>query len=286
MDIERIAEAVVAQVLGLLILTMPRYFIRWWIRPRYKHPQWHLRSGGSWLLIALWIFVISTYFYFRFPMASVFSLATAFLVMCFLLFDSHQFRRLGIVGADKAIGAGLNYDQSLRLCTAHFDFLGTGAAKLTESQEFQAAVARCQTEDRPIRLLLTTPENEVLENAAKQAGANPDEYRSRIRKSLKEIRRLVRVKKFNIDVRFYDKARPQHTNLPEPFRLLFVNDKLCLSSVNIWGRGDGSQLPQLHILSSDAPSAAESFYHIFKLYFNRLWDTSEPWDFSEYINGY
>ncbi len=71
--------------------------------------------------------------------------------------ELNQFWEIGLVGADKEIRAGIDYENALSMCQNSLDFLGIGAGKLVENQkEFRLAIDRCNREDRPVRLLLPT----------------------------------------------------------------------------------------------------------------------------------
>jgi len=117
-------------------------------------------------------------------------------------------------------------------------FLGTGAAKLTREDEFENAIRRCRPE-QPIRFLLCKPTYDFLIEAARRFGVDRDEYKTIVTNSLRKIAELKEKYK-NIEVRFYSQF--------QVFRLMFIDDSICLVSYNVMGEGDGSQLPQLHIL--------------------------------------
>jgi hypothetical protein len=189
-----------------------------------------------------------------------------------------QFWQMGLVGADHRIEKGLDYKRSLALCSNSLDFLGVGASKLTrESEEFEGAINRCHRPNRPIRFLLCDPDNEELIKMAKQAGRDPNEYQTTVRNSLRTLAvfRLNREK--NIEVRFY-------SELPL-FRLMFIDDSLCLASHYVFGEGDGSQLPQLHVRRTIGYRRDnEALYYPFKLYFERTWEQAVPWDFRSRIS--
>ena len=154
--------------------------------------------------------------------------------------ELNQFWQLGLVGAGRKIAAGLDYKQSLSLCSNSLGFLGIGASKLTrEWKEFEGAIDRCHRPNRPIRLLLCDPGNEELIRMVRQAGRGPDEYQNTVKDSLRKIATLRIQREKNIKVRFYKE-------LPL-FRLMFIDDSLCLASHYVFGEGDGSQLPQLHV---------------------------------------
>jgi hypothetical protein len=85
----------------------------------------------------------------------------------------------------------------------------------------------------------------------------------------------------NIEVRFY----PSATNRDLPiFRLMFINNLICLVSYNVLGEGDGSQLPQIHLYRPDQDRDIKSFYYPFRLLFDRLWEESAIWNFRDYLS--
>src|SRR5438445_6738292 len=95
--------------------------------------------------------------------------------------------QVGIHGADVQASKGINPERALALCTNELDFLGTGAWKLTREPGFESAVRRCQRADRPVRFLLLDPRagEKLLGEAAQRAGFDRDEYRNRVRESLR-----------------------------------------------------------------------------------------------------
>jgi hypothetical protein len=179
----------------------------------------------------------------------------------------------GIRGADASVKTGIDYKTALDLCHNHIDFLGTGAAKLTGEDTFEAVLARCR-DDQVLRFLLTKPDTDTLADAAKRYGRDRDEY---ARLVLGSLRKLADIKSRralgHLEVRFYDR--------PPPFRLMFIDHSLCLVSPNVYGRGDGSQLPQLHVANS--ATSGESIYRAFEMYFDDLWGRSVAWDFQEFL---
>lgn len=190
--------------------------------------------------------------------------------------ELNQFWRIGLVGADAHIGSGLNFSRSLRLATNSLDFLGIGASKLSrETEEFEAALHRCQRADRPVRLLLCRPDNAKLLSMAQSAGRDPADYQKRVGASLRLIAEMHNSRSWNIDVRFYQ-------DIPI-FRLMFINDEICLASHYVLGKGTGSELPQLQVLKRSASRDVDSLYYAFHSYFERFWSEAAPWDFKEYL---
>jgi hypothetical protein len=62
---------------------------------------------------------------------------------------------------------------------------------------------------------------------------------------------------------------------------MFIDDALCLVSYNVYGQGDGSQFPQLHVMSRS--EVTRSFYYAFQNYYEQLWKSAEEWNFESYL---
>lgn len=204
---------------------------------------------------------------------SITSLAVGWLITRELF----SFWRIGLVGADQSASLGISYVKALSFCRDSLDFLGIGASKLTmERDAFMAAIARCNRPERPMRFLLCTPTNETLQSAAKQAGRPEREYQDRVRESLRVLKQQREDQARNIEVRFYSD--------PPLFRLMFIDDSLCIVSHYVLGEGDGSQLAQLHVRRLIwGRRNNESIYYPLRLYFDQLWERAKPWDFHEHI---
>lgn len=72
--------------------------------------------------------------------------------------ELNQFWKIGLVGADRQVKAGIGYVAALTMCKSSLDFLGIGASKLIEHQkDFREAIDRCHRSDKPVRLLLSRP---------------------------------------------------------------------------------------------------------------------------------
>ena len=201
------------------------------------------------LLLAV---VAITYFYFIFRWA-------------------RKFSKIGITSADGSVSKGLDYVTSLLLVTQRFDFMGTGASKLTSTEEFEHALARCNHSQTPIRLLLAKPNSPLLKEAAKQFDTSPDDYAHRVMQSLRKLAEYKVRRSFNIEVRY-------HKDGPESFRLMFIDDAICLTSVNVYGKGDGSDYPQLIFSNSKKAGVDAGFYMSIKQYFESCWQNGEVWD--------
>jgi hypothetical protein len=274
-----IISNLIANFIGLVILYLVNRF-RLWLFANFgsRDPR---RWGLVIILLILSWFALNLGIYFL-PFVTNFSadikvtvpIFTSLVVFVFLWRDINKFREVGVYGADEKIKNGIDYESSLKLCQNSLSFLGIGASKLTETEEFEQALKRC-SDDRPIRFLLFEPTNEKLIEAAKRAKRPVEEYRNIVLKSLQTIAQLKRDRNFNIEVRFY-----QNTPI---FRLMLIDDSLCLMSYNIFGKGDGSDFPQLHFIKSSGTQKEKSFYHPFNLYFEQQWNVGTVWNFQEYL---
>jgi hypothetical protein len=243
-----------------------------------KHLQRHRRSLRQGLLVLLWTgYISANLLNSTHPLFAPipFFIVSSLFIAGVIWVELFQFWRIGLVGADKSMEKGLGFKQSLDLCTNSLDFLGISGSKLTsERPAFENAIARCNRDTRPIRLLLCNPGNHKLVEIARQAGKPDEEYQYTVRRSLQMIADLKLKRHRNIEVRFYE-------NLPL-FRLMFIDDSLCLASHYVFGEGDGAQLPQLHV-RKPAPASyqrdVETLYHPFRKYFDELWEQAKPWDF-------
>lgn len=198
------------------------------------------------------------------------------IILYFFITELSRFVSVGIYGVDKTIIKGINYQNSLKLCKNSLSFLGIGASKITQEEEFESTLVDC-TGCSEIRFLLLKPTNKLLQEAAKRAGDDIQEYTNRVKKSLRKIRDIKNNRSLdNVKVRFYELDKPL-------FRLMFIDNSICLFSYNVFGKGDGSQLPQMHILRHSTGNIENTFYYPFQEYFEQLWNDSEEWDFNKYI---
>lgn len=189
--------------------------------------------------------------------------------------EVRRYWHLGIVGIGATAGTD-RYTDALAMCSNSLDFLGIGARKLTDKQPaFEDAIDRCHRQNRPIRLLLCAPDNAELIAFAKQARQPSEEYQERVRASLRVIRQLRLDRARNIEVRFYE-------HLPV-FRLMFVDEELCLASHYVFGEGDGSQLPDIYIRRRTGKRDVDSIYYGFQQYFEQLWKRATSWDFESHL---
>lgn len=274
--------------LGLLVSLVNSIVIAGlgWLRTRLLAALSNRDPRFSWAMLAMllvgWIAVNTAVICYVIAESRPAWLATSSVVMtsCVLLVllvrDLSGFWAVGIRGADHSIREGIDYGKALKMCRNRLRFLGIGAAKLTSEVEFERALLRC-VDTEPIQLLLCRPTETSLKAAAKKLAKPEDEYQRNVVDSLRRIAELKRKRALNIEVRF-------HSLNPPIFRLMFIDDSLCLVSYYAMGKGDGSELPQLNIVSApEVESKTGSFYYPLLRYFEDLWELSEPWDFKEYL---
>ncbi len=228
------------------------------------------------ILLILWtilhIFLYTHLSGYQFLFASILSFGVA---AFFTWKELNQFWQLGLIGADRQISKGIDFKRSLTLCSNSLEFLGVGASKLTRESNFDRAMQRCHRSHTPIRFLLCHPQNPELQHIARQAGRDPEEYQRTVRESLRIIAQQRNERARNIEVRFYER-------LPL-FRLMFIDGWLCLASHYVFGEGEGSQLPQLHVRRPHSQRDVQSLYEPFKRYFQELWQEADEWDFASYL---
>jgi len=265
-----LAWSVVGNAVWAALLCLLRYAQ---IRLERRHP--FVRIGV--LAAASLVFVaVNLFFRWKFSEASEWFFVCSFaLLAASWWFEIRSYWRLGIVGIGATKGTD-RYTSALEMCSNSLDFLGVGARKLTDKlPEFEDAINRCHRQNRAVRLLLSSPNNPELIAFARQAMQPPNEYQERVRASLRLIRLMKVERALNVEVRFYD-------HLPV-FRLMFINDDLCLASHYVFGEGDGSQLPDIYVRRRTGRRDVESIYYGFQQYFEQFWKSATPWDFESYM---
>jgi hypothetical protein len=217
--------------------------------------------------------------YFEMPLNVPFAGLTIFS----LLLISFQWRlaNVGIHSAQSSVAKGTDYASALNLCRDNFALLGTGAYKLVSERHFEQTLLRCNKSQNPIRLLLSNPDNPLIRDAEQRAGVAPGTYRHKLVGSLAILKRLREERNANFEVRFY-KAETERDF--ENFRMMFIDDDILLLSYNIYGNEDaGRNTPQLVLFKSGMKSSSGEFYSAFRGYFERLWSSSDPWNFNQYV---
>lgn len=193
----------------------------------------------------------------------------------FQWYDTSRFWRVGIRAAHQDARDELDPKRTLLMVTNSLDFLGTGAAKLTDEDEFKAAVLRCSASGATVRLLLSNPEAENLRKAAQRANKHESAYQQAVSSSLKVIAELRNNRSARIEVRFYKGARR--------FRMMFINDEVCLLSYNVYATKEHPLSYPAVRLHKAADDELRSFYWAFRRYFQDEWESAEEWDFRSYI---
>jgi hypothetical protein len=95
------------------------------------------------------------------------------------------------------------------------------------------------------------------------------------------LSRLREERSAKFEVRFYKSETERDF---ENFRMMFIDDDVLLLSYNIYGNEDaGRNTPQLVLFKSGMKSSAGGFYAAFRGHFERLWNSSDPWDFHEHV---
>jgi hypothetical protein len=107
------------------------------------------------------------------------------------------------------------------------------------------------------------------------AGKDQESYQSTVRESLRFIASLRKKEAKNINVRFYQEF--------PAFRLMFIDGTICLMSYYVMGKGDGSNLPQLHIIKTPGSQDIEALYFGFTEYFEKMWNDSKDWNCEEFL---
>ncbi len=199
-----------------------------WISIYFFKESPKARKVGLVLVLCFWGIGTILYIYFSAPFPVLFIALMTVSLGIIMWKELSQYWNVGLIRLDKTIEAGVDYQKALKLCTNQLDFLGIGASKLTASTEFEPAIRRCNRSTVPIRFLLTKPSNPLLIKAAMQRGEDPQVYQRRVSNSLTILQGLHNVSNLNIEVRFYPSDRQRDMPL---FRLMFINNSICLSSV-------------------------------------------------------
>lgn len=201
----------------------------------------------------------------------------------FIWWTLRGFQTAQIIAAFPTTKDGVNYADSLKLVNKSFDFMGIGAAKLTDESEFSNALDRCADLTAPgptVRLLLARPDHTIISRAARANSTADIEYQRNVTDSLKKIARIAERTGGSVKVRHYNddlvKEYPQ-------FRLMFIDNEFCLFSWNVWDSTKGKNNPQLILRRGNARNESRALYKSYKKYFNDLWEVSDDVDLSAYL---
>lgn len=175
---------------------------------------------------------------------------------------------VGITNAFATTRQGVSADDSLRQVKRELVFLGIGAKKLTDSPEFEEMITRCAAAGGRARFLLSSPQNPALEELARRNKRDDLSYRSRVKESIREIFKRAGAAGLDFEVRLYNLN--QEIALPH-FRLMFIDDRLCVFSQLLWSAGEGLDNPQL-VLRRNENTAGSSLYQGYRDYFEALWE--------------
>jgi hypothetical protein len=196
------------------------------------------------------------------------------LIFAFLWHDVSRYWRVGVRSADASMGEALRPDKILSAVKNSLDFLGTGASKLTSESEFREAVMRVTRNGSTVRMLLSQPDSTNLRAAAQRSRKPIDAYERVVKESLRIIADLHTQEAAQIEVRFYTGIRR--------FRLMFVDDLVCLFSYNVYASESPLSFPALRLVRS-AEEEVRSFYWAMEQYFVDEWNQARPWNFQEFL---
>lgn len=176
--------------------------------------------------------------------------------------------RVGITNAFQTTAQGISASESLRQVNRDLAFLGIGAKKLTDTPEFEDMIRRCKAAGGELKFLLSSPDNPALETMAQRNNRNDLTYRSRVKESIREIFTRANACGVKFEIRLYE--LDQEIALPH-FRLMFIDQKLCVFSQLLWSVNEGLDNPQL-ILRPNTNRAESSLYQGYRKYFDDLWN--------------
>lgn len=249
-----------AVVMGVLILAVAKFSRAKWLA-RYS-----LRTK---LLSSVLVLAIVCGVSVLFKVNALVLLGLTFVAFVLLVYWLlNDLSGVGIANAFETTRNGISASDSLQLVKRELIFLGIGAKKLTDTNEFDAMLARCKAAQGRVRFLLSSPENEALEALARQNGRNDLSYRSRVKESIREIFTRAAASGVDFEVRLY--SLKQKVSLPH-FRLVFIDGQLCVFSQLRWSEGEGLDNPQLILRGNDS-STGSSLYKGYRDYFDDLWD--------------
>lgn len=187
------------------------------------------------------------------------SFLPSFMICSYLLLGQYA---AGILKVDFGAKTGITFKQSLNYCRQSFRFLGVGASKLTEDEEeFSSMVSRCIQHGEPPQLVLCDPSSPVIKKLEGIAQTTRSKFASKVRKSYTAILNIEQEIAHRLDVRQYHAN--DYGELPF-FRLLFIDNELCLASGGLYGNQDhGVSIPQILITKRKNPglyTALERYY--------------------------
>lgn len=207
----------------------------------------------QWILLSINIILIIVFFHYRHKLQIV----------------------TGILRIDRLMKDGISPEKALSLCKNNIKFLGIAANKLVNSPEFEKAIKRCNRPGKPIKFLLSSPDNIILKHAARRANKELNQFKEMVNSTLRKLKQLKQENGYNIEIRLY---KSEKESGPPSFRLFFIDDTSVLVSYYIFGEGEGLQMPQMQIIKTKNKRDVENFYYAFEHYFNSLWEASEIYE--------
>jgi len=178
---------------------------------------------------------------------------------------------VGILNVHSSTSKGVSAERSLKLVNKSIAFLGIGAKKLTETKEFDLALRRCKKAGGQVRFLLSDPQNEGLSRLAKGNERSSSSYKSRVRESISEIVHKAEVSGVSCAIKLY--RIDNEISLPR-FRLMFIDDRVCLFSNVIWNDREGLDNPQMILRHRDR-NAEANLYLFYRGIFEDLWNSAD-----------
>ncbi len=247
-------------VTGILILigrriSKAKFMIRYSLRARL------MTATGILAAICLIGFSINI----NFMVLIIFAFAGFLILVWWILKDLSG---VGITSAFQTTAQGISASESLKQVNRDLAFLGIGAKKLTDTPEFEEMIRRCKAAGGQLKFLLSSPDNPALETMAQRNNRNDLAYRSRVKESIREIVTRANACGVNCEIRLYE--LDQEIALPH-FRLMFIDQKLCIFSQLLWSVNEGLDNPQL-ILRPNVNHADSSLYQGYRRYFDDLWN--------------
>ena len=204
------------------------------------------------------------------------TICVAYVALSVLVWMSFRgLANVGILDAHRSVKVGVGFSASLRTAQTSISFLGIGADKLTKEKDFEGAITRCAGAGRSARFLLSPIDNPLLEQMAMQHNLRRDEYKDRVRDSIKRLAALKLRRGLNIEVRQYNARSIQDM---QQFRLVFLNDATCLLSWTVWGSHAGTENPQIILDRGSGTGRDRRLYAAFQAHFDALWEESTPVD--------
>lgn len=177
---------------------------------------------------------------------------------------------LGISNAFAKTSKGISAERSLKMVKKELAFLGIGASKLTSSDEFPKALARCKSQGKMARFLLSNPNNPELTRLARQNNKNDTSYKSRVEQSIRDIFHHGEKSGAKFEIRLYEMDNEKSLS---KFRMMFIDDKTCLLSHVVWNASEGGDNSQI-IIGQASGRGQEGLYGAYKEFFDDLWEAN------------